>query len=864
MELLERDDHLAFLHERLADAEREAGQIVFLGGEAGTGKTSLIWRFADEIGERVTTAIGACDGLSTPQPLAPLIDIAEGIQGRSAGLIWSGAPRLQIFYSALEDLVAASGPLVVVIEDAHWADDATRDLIRFLGRRWRSLPVLLIVTFRCDETGPGHPLSTVLGELGAMSNVHRITLPPLSPEAVRHLAAGTNFDVEDLYCRTRGNPFFVAEVLAAGEPGIPQSLRDAVMARAARLPVPARRALERAAVLGCSFEKSLLTHVTGDEAEAIDTCLDAGMLVESGAQLRFQHELARQAVHEAIGPSRRAALHRQTLEIMTAGAAGVVAPDRMAYHAEEAGDRAAVIDYGTLAAERAAALGAHRDAGDQYGRVLRFADDLPLEARAELLERHSHEMYLVGQWQAAIDSRTKAVSIWRSQGDDRKQGESETLLGRVYWSSGASSTAEAALTRAFQLLEGNPPDALFLAALVFQTELAMLRGYQNEAAALGCRASDLADSLGDVASRIHIMISLGTGLLLQGSESGRLMIEECSGLARERGEDAAIDRGWVFLAATAIHRFDFHRAEPVLAEGIAWAREHDFDRTEQCLTALGALMNLHRSSWPAAESTTLELNSDTAEPGIEQCVSLAVLGRLRARTGAVGSGELLADACQLAAQSDNIFYLNTAFAAGAEGAWLAGDRERAIDLAFSVLPRAIDSGNEWWVGDLALILSQAGIENLPLDACAPPFRMQIEGDLTAAAAAWTDLGCRYQAAVALMDGDNASLCRAHRIFEDLGARPMLERTKRLIEERGVRTEDPVPTIADVADTPFGITPREREVLALLADGLSDRDIADNLYIGSGTVRSHLTSLFSKLGVKSRTAAIAAARRGGLL
>jgi len=864
MELLERDNQLALLHERLADAERGAGQIVFLGGEAGTGKTSLIWHFADEIRARAPVVIGACDGLSTPQPLAPLIDIAEALRGRSAGLIWFGAPRLQIFHTALDDLVAASGPLVVVIEDAHWADDATRDLIRFLSRRWRSLPALLILTFRCDETGPGHPLRAVLGELGAMSHVHRISIAPLSPEAVARLAAGTGFDADDLYRRTRGNPFFVTEVLAAGEPGIPQSVRDAVMARAARLPAPARGVLESAAVLGPSFEKALLIQVAAGEAGAIDACLDAGMLVEAGALLRFQHELARQAVHEAIGPARRAALHRRTLEIMTSGVAGAVVPDRLVYHAEEAGDRAAVIEYGTQAAERAVALGAHRDAGAQYQRVLRFADDLPEPARLDLLERCGEEAYLIGDWPGAIEARQRAILLCRSLGDARRQGENESQLARAFWNAGRGAEAHAALRRALTTLERGEGDRCLAGALSFQTELALLPGWSGDVEVIGARALAVADAAGDVESRVHAMTSLGANRLLRNDESGRVLIEESMRLALEHGDDNGVNRGWVFLSCLAVHRFQFDQAEASLETGIAFAQDHDFARALQYLQSLQAMVRLHRGEWPAVECTIRQLIDESADSAVEQAVSLAVLGRLLARRGDSEACGLLDRSVELAASSGNLFHAMPAAIGRAEAAWLAGDRERAVAEARSALPRALEAVNPWWVGELTLILWLCGESDLPADACALPFRQQMDGDWAAAAAAWADLGCRYQAAVALTDGDNAALHRALGTFEELGARPMIERTTRRLRERGVRVDGLAPVAANGVDDPFGITPREREVLALLADGLSDRDIAESLYIGPGTVRTHLTNLFGKLDVKSRTAAIATARRSGLL
>jgi DNA-binding CsgD family transcriptional regulator/tetratricopeptide (TPR) repeat protein len=696
-----------------------------------------------------------------------------------------------------------------------------------------------------------------------MAHVQRISLNPLSPAAVAQLAEGRDVDVNHLYLRTRGNPFFVTEVLASGEPGIPQSIRDAVMARAARLPEPARGVLDVAAVLGASFEKALLIRIADGDPVAIDACLDAGMLVESGGTIRFQHELARQAIHEAIGPARRAGLHRRTLEIMVSESLGMP-PDQLVYHAEEAGDRAAVIRYGTLAAERAATLGAHRDAAAQYERVLRFADDLPVDSRIELQERYGEENYLIGNWRAAIEARRTAVDLCQTSGHLLRAGENEAQLARSYWNAGQGSAAHAALERALSVLDSGEPTEQYAGALSFQTELALLPGFQGEIAAIGVRALDVADAVNDLESRVHAMTSLGASALLHNDESGRALIEDAMRLARDCGDDNGVNRGWVFLSCLAVHRFQFDQAKEHLGSGIAFAQELDFDRAVQYLKSIRALMQVHLGEWTAVEAVVRPLINESADSAVEQAVSLAVLGRLLARQGTPGATQLLDRAVELSRGSGNIFHAMPATIARAEAAWLAGDDAMTGGMARRELPRAIESGNEWWVGELALILHLAGETDLPVESCAPPFRFQIEGDWATAAAAWMDLGCPYQAAVALADGDTNALLRALDIFDGLGARPMIERTVRRLEERGVRTDPLSRTSGSGVEDAFGITPREREVLALLADGLSDRDIAESLYIGPGTVRTHLTSLFSKLNVKSRTAAIAAARRGGLL
>ena len=257
MELVERETQLVALGEHLAAAVAGNGRLVLVGGEAGVGKTSLVRAFAAERGGDIRFVWGACDGLFTPQPLAPLVDLAEQLGGTLQAAVGADAPRREVFGAALEALGAR--PTAAVIEDVHWADDATLDLLRFLGRRLDRSAALLIVTYRDDELGPRHPLRVVLGDVA--TTAHRIALGPLSEAGVQALARGSEVDGAALYRLTGGNPFFVTEALAAGGAGVPASVRDAVLARAARLGPAARAVLDAAAVVGPRPDLKLLEDV---------------------------------------------------------------------------------------------------------------------------------------------------------------------------------------------------------------------------------------------------------------------------------------------------------------------------------------------------------------------------------------------------------------------------------------------------------------------------------------------------------------------------------------------------------------------------------------------------------------------------
>jgi predicted ATPase len=237
VELLERDEHLEELDGRLAEVRgSRRGQMIMLGGEAGVGKTAIVRAF----GERqrsVGVLAGACEALFTPRPLGPLVDIADEVGGELAEVTERGASASEVLGALSRAIREAS---VVVLEDLHWADEATLDVVQLLGRRVERMPALVIATYRDDELARDHPLRLVLGDL---TTAHRVTLEPLSPGAVGRLAAAHGVDGDALHARTGGNPFYVTEVLARAGAGTPGSVRDAVLARAARLRAPARRLL---------------------------------------------------------------------------------------------------------------------------------------------------------------------------------------------------------------------------------------------------------------------------------------------------------------------------------------------------------------------------------------------------------------------------------------------------------------------------------------------------------------------------------------------------------------------------------------------------------------------------------------------
>ena len=830
MELIERDAYLADLAEHLAAAAAGHGRLVLVGGEAGVGKTSLVRAFSGEHARDARVVLAACDGLFTPQPLGPLFEVADQL-----GFAVDG-PRHEVFVATLDAL--RPGPTVVVLEDVHWADEATLDLLRFLGRRLDQTTALLIATYRDDELALSHPLRVVLGDV---SSHRRIALPPLSEAGVRVLAQGSAVDAHELYRLTGGNPFFATEVLAAGDAGVPQSVRDAVLARAGRLSTAARSVLDAAAVVGARVRLKLLEEVLREPPRALDECLAVGVLQARGSEVAFRHELARQAVAGAIDPLRRAELHARTL--------GALRPtsDRalLAYHAEAAGDAAAVLEYAPAAAREAAALGAHREAAAQYGRALRFADGLPAEAVAKLLERRAYECYLTDQIDDALAAQREALDRYRALGDHLKEGDMLRAISRLSYLAARIDDARATALEAVSVLERFPAGRELVLAYANLAHLAQIDLRIDSALAWGRRAVALGQEVGAGHFVIDALISMGIAEAVAGRGSARL--QQALELARAQGTDDCVARLYGGLAFAAVRQRDWASADRWLEEGLRYATERDLDGRRLYMLGWRATASLDRGRW---DEVAADIEAVLRHPyaRLDRVWALLALGILRARRGDPDVWGPLEEARGLVrgevAQKQVPMQLVVA-----EAAYLAGDPRRAL-AETGALP-VVALVDRPIAGKLAVWRRRFGAAAEDTGPLAEQYALELAGDHAAAAAEWDLLECPYDAAMALSGSDDEEdLRRAHERLLALGARPAAAIVARRLRERGVRGVARGPRRA-TRDHPAGLTRRELDVLASLAEGLTNAEIAAKLVISEKTVGHHVSAILGKLGVGSR-------------
>ena len=850
--LLERADDLSQLDGLLADVVRTGhGRLLLVGGEAGIGKTILVRRFWEELGERGSVLWAACDPLFTPRPLGPLLAVG-GVVERDA------LPHEVV--GALANRMRTRKPTVFVLEDAHWADEATLDVLRLLARRIESLPALVIVTYRDDEVDANHQLRLVLGDIATTGVMERLKLAPLSPAAVAVLAEPYGVDAVELHRKTNGNPFFVVEALAAGAEAIPATVRDAVLARAARLGPGARGLLDAVAVVTPRAELWLLESIAGELVAHVDECLRSGMLASDSAGVAFRHELARLALEESVPLKRRVDLHRKALAALAEPPYGSPDLARLAHHADAAGDVEAVLRYAPAAAAEAAALCSYREVAAQYARALRYGDRLAPSERAALLEHRSRACYLTDQNDAAIEAITAVVEYRRSLGQAREEADALRWLSEILWCPGRVRESEQAGRDAVGLLETLPPGRELARAYSNLAHICAAGARFEEGAAWAQRSLDLAERLGATEIALEANTRLG-GFELE--EKGPARLERVVEEAKPLGLDEHVGRAYISLLSSAVGSHQYDVAERHVQAAIAYCSERGLERDRLYMLAYGAWLDLARGRWSDAAdaaAAVLVVRRTSITPRI---VALAILALARARRGDPDHTALLDEAWALAKPTAEPTRWDRVALARAEAAWLAGDRDGVARATEETLTLAL--ARDWGalVAALGAWRRRAGLDWHPLPVGAEPYTLELAGEWERAAERWRELGCPYESALALAEADGEDpLRQALDELQALGAKPAAAIVARRLRERGARGLRRGPRPATQAN-PAGLTAREVEVLGLVAAGMRNGEIAARLVLSERTVGHHVGAILRKLGVGSRAQAGAEAVRLGI-
>jgi DNA-binding CsgD family transcriptional regulator len=868
MELLEREAQLQQLTAAFdAVAGGGAGRTALVLGEAGVGKTSLVRRLLELRRGRADLYWGACEALFTPRPLGPIGDFAAALPPGLAAQVDAGHTYNGLFPAFVAFLRDRARPILLVIEDAHWADEATLDFIKYVGRRIDGTRALFIVTVREDELALEHPLRGVLGDLPA-ANTGRLALAPLSRGAVERLAQAAGCDAGALYRSTGGNPFYVSESLAARGEGVPGSVRDAVLARFGRLTPAARRVVELVAVEPGRLARAAVDALAPGADDAVREACAAGVLRAEAGWLAFRHEIARQCVEMEIPGDRRAGLHAALLDHLRASGDGGLA--REVHHAVGAGRVADVCALAPRAAAEAARLGSHREAATLLKRALAAGDGLEAGARAGLLEETASELHITGALAEAIELREQALALRRAAGDRLREGVNLRLLGTLHRQASGDKAKYLQYARAaVDVLEPLGAGGELANAYSTLSHVLCLRSEYDAAIDWGERAVALAQASGDAAALALAANRVGTARLYKGDDArARAQLEGALALAqRERFDGLAADIFVSLQTGTLIHQ-DHAFAIGVGERGIAYCEARDLDGYALSLRVRCAYSHISLGRWEQGERDYAAVLAAPRASALLAATCVYTLRRQQARRGVLpeaarGLAVFATDVddywrgVQQDIHAQSVEYRPPAIAAAcAEAAWLRGESHAVLDVVRAGLAAATATNEGRLAGPLLVWLLRFGAAPPPFDGELPPANaLELSGDRAGAAAVWQRLGMPYDEALVLAFGDAAQMRAALAAFTALGAERAAAATRARLRAAGARGVERGP-YGHARSHAFGLTRRESEIAELLRQGLSNAAIAQRLQRSERTIEHHVAGVLSKLGVTSRAQAVA--------
>ncbi len=851
MKLLERDAQLRALDAALADAKASCGSIVFVAGEAGVGKTRLVTEWTAAVATTARIVWGACDDLITAMVLGPFHDIAREL-GADIERLLGGERRAAAYASMFDMLVSGLRPTVAVIEDAHWADDATLDLIKYVGRRIRRVAATLVVTYRSDEVRQDHPLRGVMGDVPPDA-LRRIDLVPLSRAAVAQLAGSIDLGAE-VFTMTGGNPFLVTEFLAAPGAAVPATIADAVAARVTRLDDEARRLVGLVAIVPGRCERWLL----GEADDAIEECRRQGLLELGPSAVWFRHELLRRAVEDSLLPAQARRLHRTVLAALEAAGGD---PARLVHHAERASDVDGLVRFAPAAARGARSAAAHREAYSHYRRLLPHLDRLPVAERVALLSEYTEECYFIDDQTAALDAAEHALDLYRQLADRRGEGAMLRWISRVHWWRGERDQALVSGEEAVTVLESASPSSELAMAYSNLAQLHMLAHEADPAISWAHRAIATARTVGDPGAEAHALNNLGSARIRIGDKGGWAQLWRSLELSLSQGLDEHAARAYSNLGWTMLDVRDYPAAEALMEEGIAFTSSREIHGDLYYLRAERARLWFETGRWNEAEAEAEWVTARPKAPGITTLPALTTLARLATRRGDADADAQLDEAWDQAMATGELQRMGPVAVGRAELAWLRGDAGGVAEAIDAVLDTTTASPQPWITDEIVFWKWRAGGEvQSPMTAA--PYRHHVNGDWRAAADAWRVIGCPYEEACALADGDHAAMASALVIFDRLGARPAAASLRRKLRRLGAHV--PRGPRQSTQRHPAGLTKRQQQVLELVAAGLSNAEVAERLFVSPKTVEHHVSAILSKLGAVSRGEAAERAAELGLL
>ncbi len=850
--LLERESELSQLASLVDGLVDRGGRAALIRGEAGIGKTTLVAEFIARQRD-AHILFGACDDLLTPEALGPFWDMAREEPDIETAL--RSDDRQGLFGTLLDLLSRSLRPTILIIEDTQWADDATLDAIKFLGRRIGRTNGLLVLTYRDTEIETDHPLRQVLGDLPP-ANVERIQLHPLSRHAIETMVGLRDLDVSAMLAQTDGNPLFVTELLAADDAdAVPSSITETVLGRLAGVSDGAHRLLEIVSVIPGAADRTLVEAVAGDAIDALDECARTGLLRRTGDTIAFSHELQRRAVEASLPPGRRRSLNREVLAKLPASAD----PARLAHHAREAGDIEAILRHAPTAARAAAAADSVRASIDHYRVVEPYLDRLAPADAAQILHELAQQEYDHDD-PAALGHITRAVELRRQVRDPLPLSTSLVLLSMVEYGMLATEAALAHVSEAVEVAAVDPESREYVRALRHQGYVMWLH-YEDIPMALPVvdEALALAQRIGDSLATMEAMTTKGNIEYSIGMSGGMELIESVRALAAQTGhrwrEVAALQN----MSGMAADFRNMAVAVDYARRALETSIRYEQRALEKGTQAMYAEQLMWLGDWDQAiDAATAALDGQA----YTEAIAWRVIGTIEARRRGIAGRAPLDRMWEVSKSTMALTTADPCAGALAEYMWLTGDEDSAwLERCDELLAAGVAVGDPWPSGAFAFWMWKLGrVDGIPEGSA--DFYMGIpKGEIDQTARFWDDRGIHYEQALALMHGDVPQRLEALRLAEDLGADALAARIRGSLVAEGHRV--PRGRARSTRSHGAGLTARQAEVLELLVEGRSNADIADRLFLSPKTVENHVAAILLKLEVSNRVDAVEEARRLGI-
>jgi DNA-binding CsgD family transcriptional regulator/tetratricopeptide (TPR) repeat protein len=873
-DLIERAEYLTTLHDKYKDMSAGEGHCIMLSGEAGIGKTALVRAFCQEHRHHAKVYVGTCDALFTPRPLAPVYDVIWQIweddwKKESPASAVRGQPgpaedRSSLFTDFLQRFDQQPGPSLVVFEDIHWADEATIDFIKFLARRITRFRCLFILTWRDEEVPFGHPLKQLLGQLPPHLFT-RLQLPPLSRTAVENLAKTRGYRGEDVYGISGGNPFYVNEILASYSPGIPDNIKDTILSVFNRLDITTRQVCELLSVLPTGLETNYLEELEPQYATALASCLETKIILLKDNRLSFKHELYRRTIEYALSPFIRIQLNRRILTTFRERFEAGGETERIIHHAKNANDHPTVVQYAPVAARQAAALGAHVEAARLYHSAIEYYQGKDQDTLVTLYEPYAYECYLTNRMKEAIIYQQKVAAIWQEKGNPERLGDSLWFLSRLWWFDGNRRQAERFARQAVDTLADRPSSRPKAMAFSNMSHLKMLSDQTVECIHWGENAIRMAEELADEEILSHAYNNVGSVQMRVPAyrQKGLDLLKRSLDIALRRHFHEHAARAYTNIASNAIQLKDYQLATSILFEGIHYCEEVELDSWRTYMLSWKARLLLDTGHWTEASAIAEQLIRNETQASIVKILALVVLGTIRMRAGEADALPLLLEARTKAFESMELQRMLPALTALLEYEWITGQailEKAAIECVIGLLSQG---GTLRESSEFDFWLWKVRGQQVPLHAADERYRADHPAITLETAAGWGRLGCPYEQALFLFEGDDEAKRQAIAIVHRLGAGSVYEKMKLGMRSEGIRSI-PRGSRKTTRDNPALLTERELGVLELLKEGLQNKEIGSRLYISAKTVDHHISAILFKLDVDSRTKAVREAIRRGIV